>query len=259
MKFLLYIISVFIIFTGNSLAQDTQIQDQETFGGDQFDVLTAADITSDSGFIIAGNSLSGISGDKTENSNGLSDLWVVKFGASGELQWQNTIGGSESERIGHIIQTPDGGYILAASSTSDISGDKTENSLGGEDYWVLKLDGSGNIEWQNTIGGNSVDQLKSSDLTMDGGYIIGGESLSEVSGDKTDPSRGGRDYWILKLDFSGNIEWQRTFGGSSSDKFLDIINTTDGGYLLGGHSNSNISGDKTEDSLGGFDYWIALV
>ncbi len=133
------------------------------------------------------------------------------------IQWQNTIGGNDYDLLQSVIQTIDGGYLLGGYSASGNSGDKIEANQGNEDYWVVKLDESGNNEWQNTIGGNSVDELFSVIPTMDGGYLLGGNSDSGLSGDKTQSSQGGSDYWVVKLDSSGNIEWENTIGGSSDD------------------------------------------
>ncbi|MBL0343180.1 MAG: hypothetical protein IPP71_21345 [Bacteroidetes bacterium] len=92
-------------------------------------------------------------GDKTENSNGLDDYWIVKTDSLGTIEWQNTIGGNSDDRFYSLQQTKDGGYILGGRSVSNISGDKTENSMGNSDYWIVKTDNLGTIEWQNTIGG----------------------------------------------------------------------------------------------------------
>ncbi|HQW50378.1 MAG TPA: T9SS type A sorting domain-containing protein [Bacteroidia bacterium] len=234
------------------------IQWQNTIGGNSGDGLYSVQQTTDGGYILGGVSTSNISGDKTENSQGYIDYWVVKLDASGNIQWQNTIGGNSDDYLTSIQQTTDGGYILGGWSNSNISGDKTENSQGDYDYWVLKLDPTGNIQWQNTIGGSINDQLYSIQQTIDGGYILGGWSNSNISGDKTENSQG-TDYWVVKLDASGNIQWQNTIGGS----FLDYLNcmqqTSDGGFILAGSSQSGISGDKTEDSQGGSDYWVVKL
>ncbi|MBK9638382.1 MAG: hypothetical protein IPO63_11395 [Bacteroidetes bacterium] len=107
----------------------------------------------------------------------------------------------------------------------------------------------GNIQWQNTIGGSLSDNLYSIQQTSDGGYILGGRSNSNISGDKTENSNGFDDYWIVKVDSLGVIQWQNTIGGSIIDYLYSIQQTTDGGYILGGYSCSNISGDKTENCL----------
>ncbi|MFN4253922.1 MAG: FG-GAP-like repeat-containing protein [Saprospiraceae bacterium] len=230
---------------------------QNSLGGDSDDVLNSMQQTPDGGYILGGYSYSGLSGDKTEASLGGADFWIVKLDAVGNILWQNAIGGSGQDILYTIQQTTDGGYVVGGQSDSNISGDKTENSQGGTDYWVLKLDAAGNIVWQNTIGGSFYDELRSMQQTADGGYILGGWSSSGISGDKTEPNLGSNgDYWVVKLDASGNILWQNTIGGNANDVLRDLQQTTDGGYILGGYSRSNISGDKTEASLGVEDYWV---
>ncbi len=235
------------------------IQWQKTFGGNNADWLLSIQQTTDGGYILGGYSESNISGEKTENSRGYYDYWIVKTDATGNIQWQKTIGGSVNDRLTEAQQTADGGYILAGFSDSNISGEKTENSRGGSDYWIVKTDATGNIQWQKTIGGNSYDELKSIQQTTDGGYILGGYSESNISGEKSENSRGANDFWIVKTDSTGNIQWQKTIGGSGDDKLYSIQQTTDGGYILGGKSDSNISGEKTENSRGFEDYWIVKI
>src|SRR6185436_104985 len=188
--------------------------------------------TADGGYILGGTSASDISGDKTENSNGSYDYWIIKTDSSGNIQWQNTIGGSDADLLISIEQTNDGGYILGGWSKSNISGDKTENTNGIEDYWIVKTDASGNIQWQNTIGGNNYDELCSIRQTIDGGYILGGTSGSDISGDKTENSNGTLDYWIVKTNSTGTIQWQNTIGGSAVDSIHSIQQTADGGYIM---------------------------
>ncbi len=229
---------------------------QNTIGGNADDWLQSVIQTSDGGYLLGGTSNSDISGDKTENCVGIRDFWIVKTNNLGVIQWQNTIGGSSLDDLTSIAQTSDGGFILGGWSESDISGDKTENSNGSYDYWIVKTDSLGMIQWQNTIGGTSNDYLYSFAQTTDGGYVLGGFSYSNISGDKTENSNGDLDYWIVKTDNTGAIQWQKTIGGSGKDDLRSVVQTTDGGYILGGYSESNISGDKTENSNGFSDYWI---
>ena len=245
------------------------IQWQNTIGGSGFDQLRSIQQTADGGYILGGSSRSDISGDKTESNMGTSttaDYWVVKLNSEGNIEWQNTIGGSGDDQLQSIQQTADGGYILGGYSRSDISGDKTENCIIDStvyywDYWVVKLNSGGNIEWQNTIGGNGDDYLNSIQQTTDGGYILGGSSTSGISGDKTEGNIGYLyDYWVVKLNSVGNIEWQNTIGGSIEDALYSIQQTADGGYILGGNSRSDISGDKTEGDIGYlYDYWVVKL
>lgn len=170
--------------------------------------------------------------------------------------WQRTIGGSETEMLPSIMETNDGGILLAGTSNSNISGEKSENSRGGDDFWILKLDNSGIIEWQKTIGGSGNDNLTAITKTADGGYLIGGTSNSPISGEKTEPSRGMSDYWFLKIDENGTIVWQKTLGGADVDSLRNIRETVDGGYIVYGHSRSQISGDKTLPLHGVVDLWL---
>ena len=189
-----------------------------------------------------------------------------KLDSIGSFQWEKIIGGSKSDVLYSIQQTLDGGYICGGTSISDSTGDKTENSIGQNgqyDYWIIKLNNSGNIQWQNTIGGSGADELQSIKQTTDGGYICGGYSLSSISGDKTENSQGLHDYWVVKLDNSGNSQWQNTIGGNSLDYLQCIQQTSDYGYICGGFSRSDSSVDKTEHHQGGFlltdDYWVVKL
>ena len=261
LKFLLSIratlLSVtFITTTATAFAQAPAIEWQQSYGGTEADFMNVAITTTDGGFFFAGDSYSSITGNKTENSNGATDFWVLKTDANGNIEWQNAIGGSAYDVLYDAHQTPDGGYIIGGYSSSGISGDKTESNLGEQDYWVLKLSSTGTIEWQNSLRTNKNDMCTSLHFTDDGGYIVGGFSSGGVNGDKTTASKGLDDFWILKLDAFGNISWQKTIGGSSTDMLVTIRQTTDGGFIVGGSSISNASADKTENSNGAYDYWI---
>ncbi len=230
---------------------------QKTIGGSDEDFLYTLKLTLDGGYIVGGMSRSNISGNKTENSLGNRDYWVVKLDANGNIEWQNTIGGSGSDSLTSIVVNPDGTFLLAGTSDSDISADKTEDAIGvGGDFWIIKIDSLGNIIWDNTIGGGNLDIVSSAVKVSSGGYLISGLSFSGISGDKTDANFGAQDYWIVKLNDEGEIVWQKTFGGSLNDVPYRIIETNDSGFLVGGISNSNISGTKSENSQGFDDYWI---
>ena len=257
-KILLYKLTLLIfINVSNVFAQE--IEWQNTIGGNLYDRLIIIQQTLDGGYILSGDSESNISGDKTDLSKGLQDFWIIKTDSIGNIQWQNTIGGNGSDALPALLQTVDGCFIVGGSSLSDISSDKLEDCLGNYDYWIVKINGLGNILWQNTIGGSGNDIMKSIVQANDGGYVLAGYSVSDISGDKTENSIGGYDYWIVKTDSLGVIQWQNTIGGSSSDSISSIENTVDGGYILGGTSQSNISGDKTSNSVGFKDYWIVKV
>lgn len=246
--------------------QDGNIQWQKTYGGSDNDHLAHAITTSDGGYIICGNSYSGISGEKTQPSFGSSDYWIIKIDAGGTIQWQQTLGGSYYETATNIAQTNDGGYLVGGSSTTLIGGNKQSVNHGpselGEaldDIWIVKLNSNGNILWDKSIGGDAIDNLKSWSATPDGGVILGASSHSNKSGNKTDNRIGTSDYWILKMDENANIQWQKTIGSGGYDDVSSIITTSDGGCLVGGHTESGASGNKTEASRGGLDNWMVKL
>jgi hypothetical protein len=236
--------------------EDGDLEWQKNFGGTGTDFLQSIKLTRDGGFILAGTSNSEKGFDKNDPCKGQEDFWIIKLNAGGGQQWQKTIGGSSQEKLQSIYQTKDGGYILGGSSSSDISGDKTMNSYGNLDYWVVKLNQDGGIEWQQTIGGKYFDELRSIQQTLDQGYILGGYSNSPKSGNKSDDNFGSGDYWIVKLDKSGNIDWQKTIGGNKDDELFVVHQSYDKGFLIGGSSNSSSSFEKKVGNSIGTDFWV---
>ncbi|MBX7142137.1 MAG: T9SS type A sorting domain-containing protein [Chitinophagales bacterium] len=227
-----------------------------TYGGNQYEYLVAIRQTSDAGYILGGYTISGISGDVSQPSQGDFDYWIVKTDAQGVIEWDARFGGDSTDNLTSIIQTSDGGYLLGGFSISGLSGDKTQDSQGGYDFWIVKTDDAGVKEWDYRYGGSGYDQLNAVRQTMDGGYILIGTSESGAGGDHTQSSWGMSDYWIVKIDAEGTKEWDARFGGYSYDYLYDGLQTYDGGYLLGGYSESGASGDKSQPSQGSEDLWI---
>ena len=158
-----------------------------------------------------------------------------------------------------VVTTRDGGYLLAGHSQLGAGGNKTSNGFGGWDYWVVKVDGAGNKAWDRAFGGESDDFLRSVVATSDGGYLLAGYSYSGAGGNMSTNSFGGYDYWVVKVDWAGNKEWDRAFGGGSDDFFWTVVATSDGGYLLGGWSSSGAGGNKSSSSFGDRDYWVVKL
>ncbi len=233
------------------------------FGGTSIDWLYAVRQTVDKGYILGGLSRSGISGDKTQpnwdTTNTTLDYWIVKTDSLGVKQWDKRFGGTNDDQFYSLQETADGGYILGGYSHSGIGGDKTQAPKGPYDYWIVKIDSLGIKQWDKVFGGSGSNYFYSLDKTNDGGYILGGYSNSGISGDKTQPSQGLFDYWVVKTDSLGMKQWDKTFGGINSDKLFYAEHTTDGGYILGGFSSSGISGDKTQNTWGFNDYWIVKI
>jgi len=125
------------------------------------------------------------------------------------------------------------------------------------DYWIIKVTADGTKVWDKTFGGSFDDNLNNILTTSDNGYLLGGNSGSGISGDRTDNSKGSNDYWVIKINAEGSKLWDKAFGGNYNDNQSVMISTSDGGFIVGGSSISGISGDKSETSQGTtFDYWI---
>ncbi|MEZ5015219.1 MAG: T9SS type A sorting domain-containing protein [Chitinophagales bacterium] len=246
----------FFIFSGFYAQIAPSVVWQNTIGANWQDIPRSICATNDGGCIIGGDSFSDAVGDKTEVNLGGNDFWIIKLDSLGNIEWQNTIGGSGFDYCYGIRQCADGSYFAGGHSSSSVSGDKTQVNLGGNDIWILKLDSAGNILWQRTIGSTGDDQLFGLDLTADGGFILGCTSNSNAGFNKSENSIGSYDYWIVKLDSLGFVEWDNTIGGTDEDDLADIRTIPEGGYIVGGSSKSGISGDKTEVSSVDYDYWI---
>ncbi|MFM9949626.1 MAG: T9SS type A sorting domain-containing protein [Saprospiraceae bacterium] len=227
------------------------IQWQKALGGSNFDGGSDAIQTADGGFLLAGNTRS-IDGDLSF-SLGETDLWIVKLTAEGATEWSYIFGGNKEDVPVSIIQTSDGGYVVAAftySSNGDVVG-----ALGGGDGWVLKLSATGLLEWQRTLGGSNTDNPYSIRQTSDGGYIVAVTTYSndgQVTG-----HYGNQDCWVVKLDGSGNITWKKILGGSGEDQIAGTEQTADGGYILVAYSNST-NGDVSAN-LGEEDFWVVKL
>lgn len=173
-----------------------------------------------------------------------------------EIVWQQTLGGAREEHLYDAISTYDYGVLLAGSSVSEASGNKKEGSVADLDYWLWKMTENGKLEWQKNYGGDGNDFLYSVAYTQDGGYILGGSSDSPAGHDKTSASFGKRDFWILKLNPLGEIEWQRTYGGAEDDQLTAIRQTYDGGYWVAGTTSSGANGNKKSVAIGNEDIWV---
>lgn len=214
--------------------------------------------TNDGGYMIAGN---------TYNISSNQDYGIMKVNSEGVKLWYRTFGGDKYDFASCIISTSDGGFVIAGSSTSGVSGDKTTASKStimpedNPDYWIVKVDANGKKVWDKTIGGNKSDYAETIISTSDGGYIVGGKSDSDISGDKSEANRGvSNDYWIVKLSSDGQKIWDKTIGGTSTDELNSITASNDGSVVILGTSFSTISGDKTTmTNKQGSDFWVVKI
>lgn len=230
-----------------------------TFGGSANDSGQSVIATIDGGYAVLGFTQSN-DGDVIGKTDTSFDYWLLKFNNDGILQWQKIYGGSGDDRGSAIIQTSDGGYAVIGSSNS-LDGQVSGNS-GFRDYWLAKLDANGNIQFQNSFGFQGNDDGISLIQTKDQGYLLAGVLDVTASGGEGNTGRNfqrhaGGDYWTIKLDSAGNLEWSRYFGGNFTDTPEGIIELEDGSYIIAGGSDS----DDTDisENLGSYDFWIIRI
>lgn len=234
-----------------SYAQAPALQWQKSLGGSSSDESWSVVPTADGGYISAGYTNSN-DGDVTVNY-GSNDVWVVKLSAAGLVQWQRSFGGSGEEEARQILQTFDGGYIIAGMSDSH-DGDVT-GAHGNTDMWIVKLSATGSMEWQKTYGGSNNEEAWAIVQTTDSGYVFTGVSNS-TDGDVTG-NHGDQDMWLVRINATGTLLWQKSLGGTGSDFGHDLIRDNDGGYVVVGQTNSN-DGDVSGNH-GFTDYWVVKV
>jgi hypothetical protein len=223
---------------------------QRVLGGTGSDVPTSA-ISTSNGYVVAGYTTSN-DGNVTGNHGG-NDFWIVWLDVNGALTSQKTFGGTGTDYAYSLTATTDGGYLVAGQ-TASTNGDVTGNH-GSNDYWVLKLNISGNLEWQKTFGGTGSDIARSIISASDGTSIVAGYTKS-TNGDVTG-NHGNNDYWIVKLNTTGTIVWQKALGGSGSDQAILLAPASNGGCAVAGYSEST-DGDVTGNH-GMNDAWVVRL
>ncbi len=186
----------------------------KTYGGPLDETCGDMVIASDGGFALAGNTLS-------FGAGGI-DVYLVKTGASGTMQWNKTYGGAGDEYMINIIRTSDNGYMMSGYTTSFGAGNR--------DGWLIKTDSNGNMQWNKTYGGARSDMAYGLIQRNDGGYTFVGIAASFSAGDS--------DVWLVKTDSSGIMQWNKTYGGSGADYAYILVQTNEGGYATAGYSTS---------------------
>jgi predicted secreted protein len=200
------------------------MQWNKTYGGFGHDEAHSIIRTSDGGFAIAG----------VTDSFGLGgfDAWLIKTDSGGNPLWNKTFGGSGNDEAWSIIEDADGGFAIAGWTTSF--------GMGGGDFWLIKTDASGNVEWNRTYGDIFFEAANSLKKTRDDGFILAGSTYSYGA--------GGSDFWLVKTDNLGNVQWNRTYGGPGEDYGFSVVQTFDGGYAIAGSTNSF--------GAGVYDFWL---
>ena len=269
------------------LSQEGIILWDKHFGGSKHDYLVSTTTTREGGFLLTGTSYSNQSLDKKDNNIGGADVWLIRLNEDGEELWQKTLGTKNNDEAAAVTQSLDEGFFVAGNINSN------KNLFGSKDVFISKLDKTGKLINTTILGGNALDEVQEMVATPDGGSILLMYSTSgktenntfnrlktdEANAEnkavdllaslkpttdnqqpttifgKTEDNFGEGDYWIVKLDKNANVEWQKTYGGSADDHPKTIA-FTDKGYLIGGESRSNSSGNKRENIEKGTDLWL---
>jgi len=255
-RFLGIVLVIILVCVNTMLAQTPPIQWQSSYGGSDRDYGYFIQQTADSGFITIGTTYS-TDGQVTGN-HGYGDLWVTKLTATGALTWEKCLGSAFEDQGRCIQQTNDGGYILTGwVATPFPSGDVTK-TLGFADAWVVKLDDTGKIIWQQSYGGSQGDGGNRIQQTFDGGYIIAGSTNSTDSEVTGFHGGTGTDFWVFKINDTGKLIWGKCYGGTKNDVATSIQQTPDSGYIIAGITASN-DGDITYYHGGSYDCWVVKI
>lgn len=233
------------------IAQAPMISWQKSFGGSLYDKAQSVIELENGDLVIAGNSQS--NNNDLNFNYGMFDWWIVKLNKNGNLIWKKTLGGTLEDYVRQIIKTPDGGFLCIGETQSN-NGDVT-GYIGSIDFWVVKIDPSGNIIWQKCYGGTGIDRGYASCTTNDGNFLIAG--ITESGYPHIENNKGISDYLVIKIDPNGNTIWQKTYGGSNVDDCTGIKKTADGGFVLCGNSRS--SDGEVGLNKGELDVWVLKI
>jgi len=238
--------------------QEALLEWSKTFGGSANDRGRSLIQTSDGGYALLGFSSSS-DGDVTVNAGQL-DLWLLKLDPLGNLQWQKSYGFSGIDQGTSLTQTSDQGFLITGVLDVTASGGEGNTNRGaqrhaGGDYWTLKTDGAGNLQWSRYFGGNFTDTPEQVVATADQGFIIAGGSDSS----DTDISNnlGNYDFWVIRISASGELLWERSFGGSEIDEAQAIVLGTNGNYYVVGTTRSNDV--MVTKNNGAADIWLIKI
>ncbi|HBV17990.1 T9SS type A sorting domain-containing protein [Chryseobacterium carnipullorum] len=222
---------------------------EKFFSGQNHDYLSATVSTQEGGSLLAGTSYSNKGLDKKDDSKGGSDIWLIRINEFGDEIWQKTLGSASDEEARSVIQTTDLGFFVAGNVQNSAKG------YGSKDVLIIKLDKDGKELSHSIYGGHGLDEVEKMIPTKDGGALLGIYSRSNLGGSKKTENYGEGDFWVVKLNRDGKVEWEKNFGGKGDDH-LRTLSLTSTGYIIGGESRSERSGNKTVGIEEETDLWL---
>lgn len=209
---------------------------------------------SSGGFYIGGTTFSS-NGDVKGFRGGTSDIWVVKLSTTGAIQWQKPLGGGSMDEIVQLEPTQDGGCIVVGNTTSS-NADVTKNH-GGKDVWVVKLSATGAIQWQRALGSKGDEEVQDIDVQADGSLVVLARIYNATLDGDITKYYAGPDLWVVKVNTNGQLDWQRTLGGSGMENaFASIREVSDGGFIIGAGSDSGDGDLSGLDLANQFGFWV---
>lgn len=233
-----------------------QLQWQKTYGGSKDEKAHQIIKTNDNGYAIIGQSKSN-DGDLNSN-NGFEDVWILKIDATGNILWKTTTGFSGTDQGFSLIQTSDNGYfigsILDVTASGGLGNARSAARHAGGDYWGIKLDTNGNIIWRKYFGGTNTDTCYGVTETTDGYLMVGSSDSNDVD---INNNKGSYDFWVVKINKTGTLLWEKSFGGDEIDEARAITPTNDGNFIIIGDTRST-NKDVTQNN-GGADLWAIKI
>jgi hypothetical protein len=258
------IILIWLLQAGSLLSQPVVVDWQRGYGGFFREAEPSMIKIDPNRYIIVTSSNSRNNGDKTHDRCdtviAVFDIWMYCVDSAGTIIWQQRHSGFKNDASKSVIATSDGGFLIVGTSESDISCEKSQSEYGYSDFWIVKTDSAGNKLWDKRHGGsNGTDWAFSAFETSDGGFIVGGVSDSQLSGNVTDSIHGIKDAWVIKINSSGIKQWDNMYGAVNQEYLYDLIGTSDDGYIFTAWLSGNgtyPNGDVSQNGHGNDDAWV---
>ena len=233
------------------------VQWQRAYGGDSLDMAIKVEVHPAGGFVIGGYSYSPSSYDKLSVNKGDADYWIIRVSESGDLLWETSVGSAGSDILWSIAVADNGTTVATGYTSGEASGDRTRSTYGSSDCWIVALDKSGDLIWEQTYGTTDSDDSMRGIEVIGNQVFVAGSTAFDPDGDRTSTVAGDTDGWLLSLSLTdGSLAWERTYGGSNRDGFGDARSLPDGRLALGGWTWIE---DSESPSGGDTDSWIVVV
>ncbi|AFK05140.1 hypothetical protein Emtol_4015 [Emticicia oligotrophica DSM 17448] len=251
MNFITKLSFCFFLISHQLISQPPNISWQKVIGGSFYDKCNSIIALEDGGYLLGGQSQS--SNFDFVSHKGQYDIFVIKVDKNGNIEWNKNLGGSNNENLRQIIKTSDGNYLCIGETQSNDY--DVEGFIGQMDFWVIKISPEGNVIWKKCFGGEGIDEGFTAENTPDGAIVLAGSTESNLP--FIENNHGYVDFLVIKINQSGEIIWNKTFGGTANETCKKIKKSKSGGYILAGNTTSS-NGDIS-NHLGEQDIWLLKV